>query len=954
MFAKRKYIQLAVVIFCSALLLGLHSGCSRSHYRQKANNEAYALVNTVASDSRWQLHDYSLNAAKDSRHYDPFDPDCEPMPGDDPTAQRLMQRVDGKKGSKAWEKYGKTSYSENPHWRQYLSVDETGAIVLDKETAVRLALKHSPAYQTTMENLYKSALLVSLQRYHFDAKFFGGNSLLYTATGKPTHTLKDTTDLGMTRNFASGADILVGFANTLTWQFSGQDGYSSLSALNFSFVQPLLRGSGRAVALENLTQAERNFLAEVRHSAYYQQGFYVSTVTGSTGIPGLGGGGKGYYDLLSQQVQINNQMQQIASLEDTLNRTTQMFIAGRPGAGRKVDVINTRIRLLSSQNELLQKKGNYEGMVEAYLQSLGLPPDQKVRVQDPLLEQFELMSPSLRKLQEDLNLLLAILRDENQAIPDELRGRIPVFAQQLRQDVGIVEKDLIYLEKTIPERIANLQFLEDRPSVRNGEVSSDVCSIPEFQERIRSLQIALPEKKSRIEMIVELNERLAPYDKSQLQVLIEEEKFDEETLEILYRLNLMDVLPVLNREISERIEKPYREQLDPLTQKRRRAQMELNRLEGLLSSLENSREDRPFVEQTYRETREKMDLFRKEVQSFLAEISQVEAAKEKEVQKRIHDWVAGDRTLAVGKSFEKAREEIRQERTSDSDLIRVPDSYRTWLNRVSYRLASELNELLILQARIRLDSITLMPIDVSAEEAFNRASENRLDWMNQRAALVDAWRQIEITGNALRGVLDLKVDGEIKTEGNNPFNFRGKTGTVSVGLNWKTPLDRLREQNAYRTALINYQKARRDYYTYVDSVKANLRSTVRDIQVSQLGFEIQRENVFSAIVNVDSAMLNLENPDATNVNATRDVLDNLNSLLNAQNTFMSTWVQYLQQRMRFELAMGIFQLDSEGMWIDTGPLRDKTQKSEGFSDAPIPFPQVPEFQQLPHEPEPRT
>ena len=408
----------------------------------------------------------------------------------------------------------------------------------------------------------------------------------------------------------------------------------------------------------------------------------------------------------------------------------------------------------------------------------------------------------------------------------------------------------------------------------------------------------------------------------------EEEKFNEKTLWILYQLNLMDLVPVLNADIREGIEKPYREQLDPLTQRRRRAQMELNRLEGFLASLEGAREDRPIVEQTYWETAEKIDFLRKDVQECLAQIAEIETAKESEVRKRIQNWVAGDR-----QSFEEVKESMRQERISDSELIRVPDPYQTWLNRISYRLSAELNDLLLLQARIRLDSITLTPIDIPAEEAFELASENRLDWMNRRAALVDAWRQIEIKSNALRGGLKLNVEGGIETEGNNPFNFQGRNGTVRVGLNWDSPLDRLIQQNEYRTALIDYQKARRDYYTYVDSVKAALLTAVRNIQVSQLGFEIQRESVFSAIVNVDAALLKLENPNS--INATRDVLDYLNSLLDAQNRFMSTWVNYLQQRLQFELAMGILQLDSEGMWIDTGPLRTLVQ-GEGFPNAPVP------------------
>ena len=935
MFTKQyRPTRFHVVVLCAIILLGLVSGCDRTHYRKKADKEAYTLVNTVANDPRWQLENYTLKTQKDSRFYDPYNPDCEPMPHDDPTAHRLMQRVDGKKGSKAWEKYGQTPYTENPYWRQFLSVDSEGAIVLDKETAVRLALKHSPVYQTAMENLYKSALAVSTQRYFFDTKFYGGNSLLYTADGRPTTTLDDTTNLSMKRSFTTGAEAAVGLANTLTWQFSGPDTFTTNSVMNFAFIQPLFQGAGRAVVLENLTKAERDFLAEVRQMVYYQQGFYVSTVTGSGGVSGPGGvggsGGGGYYSLLSKQVQINNQIQNIASLEDTLNRTTQLFIAGR--IERKVDVIGTRIQLLDSQNSLLQQKGDYEGDIESYLQALGLPPDQKVRVQDPLLEQFELMSPSLRRLQEDVNLLLSLLRDENQVIPDDVRGRLPVFAQRLRDELEIAEKDLAYLEKMVPERIANLQFLKDRPSVRSGEVSSDVCSVSDFQNRIQMLQIALPEAKKRIEMIMNLNKINSRFDLAQLQATIDSEGFDEEVLGYLYRLDLMDLVPVLKRDIDEQIETPYREKLDPLNQKRRLAQMELNRLEGFLPSLSDSQSDRPLVEKTYQESLQKINVLRTELQTLVTEIAAIELEKDKEVEKRIQSWVAGDR---LRDSFERVKEEIEKDRASDNMLIRVPDPYRSWLNRISYRLSTELNDLLILQARIRLDSITLTPIGVSAEEAFTLASENRLDWMNRRAELVNTWRQIEIRSNALKSMLNLEVKGSIAAEGNNPVDFRGKNGTVSVGLKWDSPLDRLIEQNAYRTALINYQKARRDYYTYVDGVKANLRTATRNIQVSQLGFEIQRESVFSAIINVDSAMLNLENANANNVNATRDVLDYLNRLLTAQNRFMSTWVGYLQQRMQFELAMGVLKLDSDGMWIDSGSFGSNRQEN-ALPTAPTP------------------
>ena len=56
------------------------------------------------------------------------------------------------------------------------------------------------------------------------------------------------------------------------------------SLLSTSFVQPLLRGAGRSIALEDLTQVERNLLANLRAYAQYRQGFYTQIAIGELGI----------------------------------------------------------------------------------------------------------------------------------------------------------------------------------------------------------------------------------------------------------------------------------------------------------------------------------------------------------------------------------------------------------------------------------------------------------------------------------------------------------------------------------------------------------------------------------------------------------------------------------------------------------------------------------------------
>ncbi|MDO4425698.1 MAG: hypothetical protein Q4D17_08060, partial [Planctomycetia bacterium] len=52
----------------------------------------------------------------------------------------------------------------------------------------------------------------------------------------------------------------------------------------------------------------------------------------------------------------------------------------------------------------------------------------------------------------------------------------------------------------------------------------------------------------------------------------------------------------------------------------------------------------------------------------------------------------------------------------------------------------------------------------------------------------------------------------------------------------------------------------------------------------------------------------------------RDLIDALNSLLSAQNTFVESWIGFETCRMGIEISLGIFQLDGAGVWVDRGEL----------------------------------
>ncbi|MCC6510409.1 MAG: hypothetical protein IT423_15005, partial [Pirellulaceae bacterium] len=63
---------------------------------------------------------------------------------------------------------------------------------------------------------------------------------------------------------------------------------------------------------------------------------------------------------------------------------------------------------------------------------------------------------------------------------------------------------------------------------------------------------------------------------------------------------------------------------------------------------------------------------------------------------------------------------------------------------------------------------------------------------------------------------------------------------------------------------------------------------------------------------------------ASGPTAARDTVSALSDLVNAQNLFVGVWVNYEALRRNLDLDLGTMQIDSEGLWIDPGPIRSDT------------------------------
>ena len=440
-------------------------GCTRRHYRQQADAEVNCIIDNKSEAAGLAPGTFRIGVDPRSRMYDPNSPDCPPMPPDDPTSHQLMHCVDCKPGSPCWRHMGRTPHTDNPSWQDYLPRNEEGEIVLDLPGAVQLARLHSPDYQEQLETLYLSGLDVTFERFRFDTQFFGDSSIFFTAAGPVAAGRPAGSSLLEVQPFnvqaqkltATGGELMVGFANSLIWEFAGPDQLTVNSLLNFNLIQPLLRAGGRIRVMERLTIAERALLANVRQMERYRSGFYLNVVTGRDtgsgpnrrggffggagleGFTGVGGGGfgqvgnfgrgffgggfgqaggagaqgaGGYLGLVQTAQVMRNQYANIAGLRDSVEQLQAAYEAGRID---RFQVDLARQALYNAQSQLLNSVAQYEASLDNFKVQYGLPPDLPVEVSDAMLDRFNLIHPELASLQTRATDVLTVLREGQQA-----------------------------------------------------------------------------------------------------------------------------------------------------------------------------------------------------------------------------------------------------------------------------------------------------------------------------------------------------------------------------------------------------------------------------------------------------------------------------------------------------------------------------------------------------------
>jgi hypothetical protein len=263
-----------------------------------------------------------------------------------------------------------------------------------------------------------------------------------------------------------------------------------------------------------------------------------------------------------------------------------------------------------------------------------------------------------------------------------------------------------------------------------------------------------------------------------------------------------------------------------------------------------------------------------------------------------------------------------------------------------------------------LPKAPLGDLDLSTEEvqkaqqvAVQHSLTNRWDLMNARAELVDSWRQLRVTANALMGVFNVQYNLQSTTPvgGAKPFAFSTSRTSSDLSLDTQLPLNRLAQRNAYRIALINYQQQRRALMVLEDNIAVQVRFDVRQLQLFAANYTIQKRVIESLYAQVESALEVITAPadpsqlqttgstaQATAAALTNQYLGALNSLNGAQTRMYDIWLSYQATRMQLYLDLESLRMDNRGVWLmQAGSDGSRPSSTEGASKLPASLPPVP-------------
>jgi outer membrane protein TolC len=298
--------------------------------------------------------------------------------------------------------------------------------------ALQVAARNSRAYQTRKEDVFRTALDLDLERHAFRTRLDARLGALFSSDGATdTEGTELTADAAGTRGFEAGPDADVQIGLNLARLLSGERDASLGLLADASISIPLLRGSGRAVAREPLTQAERDTLYAIYRFEEFKRAFAVETADA-------------YLSVLRARDAVRNAAENAARRRASAERARALADAGRLP---EVEVGQADQDVLSAEARRVTTRLAYENALDAFKTRIGLPPDARLELDPGELDRLSASADRARmavvdRLDPDAAVSLALRRRPDMRIAqgeaEDAERAAAVAADALRAELTLL------------------------------------------------------------------------------------------------------------------------------------------------------------------------------------------------------------------------------------------------------------------------------------------------------------------------------------------------------------------------------------------------------------------------------------------------------------------------------------------------------------------------------------
>jgi outer membrane protein TolC len=425
------------------------SGC-KSYYRRSADKEVYKIIQQKEKAALGHTNAFSIDTRYSQR-----------KPDDIKAQEIIADRMQEAK--------------------QTLTLPE----------ALHIALTNNRQYQLRKEQLYLSALTLTRERFEFVPQFFARTGVRGGRESDGDKSIGVPTAVGVEQVFKTGGRVGLDLANDLFRFYTGGGrSDSAVSTIALTLSQPLLRGAGAKIAAENLTQAERNVIYEIRSFSYFQDTFAFDIVTT-------------YLRLVQQRDTVINQYSNYLSRVSLRERAVALAVDRL--APFQADLATQEE--LTARNSYILAVERYRNALDAFKITLGLPAGFEIRLDEKVLAELEAVGLLPVPLSDEQSIRLALERrpdllNEIDSFEDSKR-KIVVAADRLKPDLLLfADASLVsqgetdYARFDLNDYRLNGGAQLDLPLNRKLERNNYRSSIITFERQLRTLSLFLDQLKT--------------------------------------------------------------------------------------------------------------------------------------------------------------------------------------------------------------------------------------------------------------------------------------------------------------------------------------------------------------------------------------------------------------------------------------------------------------------------